>query len=91
MKSHINSFNLKEGDKVLCKKDYGNFLNTFPYFERGKTYTIYFKGLHQSEYCEIFFKIENDRYKFIKNNNFDEYFYTKEEIRKMKLEKLNNV
>ena len=94
----------KVGDKVLCKKDYIRmFGNNIVYksFISGRIYKVSSNWLYFGHEClsiksefsdEVSFFLNDGRYLNInynyKNKLYD-YFYTKEEERKFKIENIN--
>ncbi len=88
------------GDNILCKKDYtskvsdmvGRITNRVV-FIRGNSYKVlniweYFSIILVSEPLMVFGNLRDMDFS-ININKFDEYFYTKKELRKLKLESLN--
>ena len=87
--------NLNVGDKLLCKKSLSNKNKTVIYLIEFKYYYIvdiciyedgdYIYSIY-SICCDISYQIINFKYE----DEFYEYFYRKNEIRKIKLNKLIN-
>ena len=79
----------KIGDKLLCKKD-NRYLNCGDYYNIVKiTEFIYVGNKSIGDYDRIddwFEGLDYDNYKYIYN-----WFYTKDEIRKIKLDKINTL
>jgi len=90
--------------KLICKKSYANFIkNSEYYFEYDNVYPsllrVFYKNYNKVDYTIFTFDINNNF--FIKpiGYHFDfpdfqieDYFYTtKQEFRKLKLEKLNSL
>ena len=92
--------NYKIGDRVLCKRDYnvslGNFSN-FSRFKKDKHYKILYVGNNDFSYDILIRSERGEKFGFdlVTNNNdidvFYDYFYTPDEIRKMKLERINGI
>ena len=78
--------NLKIGDKVLCKKSFDDHNNR--YFISGNYYHVCIVAL---EAVYLTYKETKSGMWFYFNTDylFKEYFYTPQEIRKIKLKKLN--
>lgn len=84
---------MKHGDKIYCKKTYeiksSEFLNiTRTWFIIDKQYIIQCNKL-TNEYFII--DEEGDKNYVILNEQFDKYFYTEKEYRKIKLEKIYEI
>jgi len=103
----------KEGDLVLCKKDYyitkdysyekiKKDRHEFLLFEKDKTYIINdFWGdeeyeilhLNNSEMGQTFYHIDKKDIDMFEEdeitNHFDDFFYTKKEMRKLKINKID--
>lgn len=79
---------IKIGDKLLCKRNC-NYLNTY-YFDIDKYYLI--SGIVKENNI-TYWIIEDFVFSSRKKENFYllDYFYTKQEVRGLKLEKLNDV
>ena len=82
---------MKKGEIVICKKDcFCNLINkNKPYFTAGKFYKIIDIGetivfIMGDKYIKPLFLVEVNSLTY-----FHEYFYTKKELRKVKLEKIN--
>jgi len=94
---HKIEFNI--GDTVICKKDFENdnrIKKTAIRFHKNKTYKISSSTYWDEEKKIIIYDI--DSWSFVSTNeihnlfipNLEDHFYTKKEIRKMKLNKINN-
>jgi len=92
----------KIGDLILCKKDY-KIKNTDVAFFKNEYYEVIYSGFWDEEKKIIMYEIRfnfqiqtNFGWSFIstseKHNlhlpNIEEYFYTKKEIRRMKINKI---
>ena len=89
----------KVGDKLLCKKDFISYINNYiTMFDKGSYYDIItttddqFPDLKRN-FKAVYVEGTNGGYWFnikggLSTQNFDQYFYTKEEERKLKLKKL---
>ena len=80
----------KVGDKVLCKKDYKVFIC-------GRYYTVTEKRNYKNYAYDIYIKTDDSKEILFNEDDtfwdprlFD-YFYTKEEERKLKLKKIWNI
>ena len=86
---------LKVGDKLLCKK---NIKISNVFFYAGEYYTInyifkyifYNYNYREKEGFDIYIKCGSKRYCFNREHHIYDYFYTTQEIRKMKLKQLND-
>lgn len=80
----------KVGDKVLCKKDY-----TIAIYTNGTSLKIYKDRTY--EILEVYMYGENENVRVLIEGNsvldtiVDYHFYTKEEMRKLKLDKINEI
>ena len=88
----------KNGDKILCKRDYHESEwyssaktilqdNTIPLFEEGKYYTV------TNIKPNVWLINDEDEENFIEVNSVimeKRFFYTKKEERKLKLQKIEN-
>ena len=98
---HKIKFNI--GDTVICKKDFENdnysqqrIKKTAIRFHKNKTYRIKDSSYWDEEKKVIIYEI--DDWSFVSTNEihnlfvpeFEDYFYTNQEVRKMKLNKINN-
>jgi len=91
----MKNLNLKVGDKLLCKTNLCSLLVN--YFNKDKYYIVWdiknFKDYSQN-WTWTWYYIIDERdcpYSFSKmDDDLYDIFYTKSEIRKMKLEKLKN-
>lgn len=90
----------KVGDKVLCKKNYSCISGKIydpPFFIKRhwyKIYNVYWDSVKECFWFDILGEDGGDwrgfsNIKLRDMNFFDEYFYTLSELRKKKLEKLN--
>jgi len=84
----MNNFN--EGDKILCKKDL--IANGSTHFIKGKYYVFHLIISDVFDGFECFsFDETNDIYAyFLTKQEFLDCFYMKNEVRNMKLKKLEN-
>jgi hypothetical protein len=81
--------NLNIGDELLCKKSL--FDETIIDFESNKYYKIYnIKIFFENIYVYYMIDINNDIFEFHTEDNLYDYFYTKNEERKIKLNNLIN-
>ena len=86
---------MKQGDRVICKKSIDGYDT---HFVSGKEYFIY-ETANNAVYIrfdynqgrwftiEMFLDWDNSAFKY----DFKSHFYTEQEFRKMKLEKLNSL
>lgn len=86
---------MKPGDIVYCKKNYF-YENTNVIFEAGETYTIkcFYYNNSLVRINDVIFDIVGDKVKKDYDRSFEDYFETKQQYRKRKLnklEKLNNI
>ena len=88
--------NLKVGDKLLCIQDH---INNKISISKDQEYEIveitlnYWEELDNDD-DEVCYYIYDDNYSSIEINideDMNKYFYTKQDIRKIKIEKLNNI
>ena len=80
--------NLEMGDKLLCKKNYIIFKELYFYKILKIEYEINILCEKQSIYSSWWFSLDpNDNPK----NYIWDYFYTPQELRKLKLERLKHV
>lgn len=82
---------MKAGDKVYCKAEL--YINDTIYFRAGKWYIIVEIDNHDNS-IGVFYNAKGNSYwmNILGSNacdcNFVDYFYSKKEVRKLKLEKL---
>jgi len=90
--------NLNIGDKLLCKNDLKSLVSnntSLLFFKKGKYYVVDEIRLINDifvDYNEYFYYIiddNNERYSFWMERYLYTYFYTKNEIRSMKLNEIN--
>lgn len=74
---------MKTGDKLCCKRDF--ILGRNKWITKGKTYSIFYNEQSDAWYI-IDDQKEVNEYLM---SDIETYFYTKKELRKMKIEKLN--
>lgn len=98
----MSKIEFKIGDTVICKKDCKNenrikkIIPKWIGFFKDKEYKIEDISYWNEEKNVIMYQIDN--WSFVSTNethnlhlpDFEEYFYTKQEIRRMKLNKLQN-
>jgi len=87
--------NIKVGDKLLCKKYlnkyliHNDLLTSFDFFIKGKYYSISEIIIDKDDYSYYVTNEINKPYPFFyEESYFCTYFYTKNEIRKMKLKNI---
>jgi hypothetical protein len=84
---------MKAGDIICCKEDYIikrslSFTNDRKWFTKNKEYIVYFKVLTNRFYL---IDDEGDENDVVINEKFDSFFCTKNEYRKLKINKLNKL
>lgn len=84
---------MKAGDIICCKEDYIikrslSFTNDRKWFTKNKEYIVYFKVLTNRFYL---IDDEGDENDVVINEKFDAFFCTKNEYRKLKINKLNKL
>lgn len=79
--------------KVLCKKDYKSSVTSIFHFTKGKYYEV----IRDYTYGDSYW-IQNDDVAFQRfglngklSPSFYEHFYTEQEVRKLKIKKLNDI
>jgi len=82
--------NLKIGDKLLCKIDYWT---TKIYFFEGREYNICdieIDYADENDYAYFIMDENKNRVLFMILDDLDSFFYTKKEVRNIKIKKLKN-
>ena len=81
----------KVGDKILCKSEYSCYVpNTFSHmtFLNGCEYVILEVDIRVFHRMRIRVECDSEKSHYFGDSNICEYFYTGQEIRKIKLERL---
>ena len=83
---------MKIGDKLICKEDFSYSKGKFYFsFKKGIDYLVtsaYYVSSENYSYVQ-FFGDSYGAYCNLREETCEKYFYTKREVRKLKLEKLN--
>jgi len=80
---------MKAGDILVCKKDFIDGDDSAIWCSKNKSYTILCR-----EYTKSFYIIDDEgdeNYYILDEDILNKYFYTEKEIRKLKLDKLNEI
>lgn len=80
------------GDTLVCKTDYTYFTSPYAkYYKKGKSYEVILHGININTNEIIFIRIKNEKNTYLDfyDNDLDKYFYNQQELRKLKLLKLN--
>ena len=86
----MSKYNINVGDKLLCKLDYCSIITKF---HEGREYEV-FSIKNEDDYFNYYsFLLKdyiNNEIIFIDDIDLNSAFYSKSEVRNMKLKKLNN-
>ena len=79
---------LKKGEEIICKTDYNNFFKNIKYKIVFTYFSIGSIGATKPKIMWFQIRDENNILRDFSPDGINEYFYTKQELRKMKLKQL---